>query len=198
MALKDKQLLLSAVKFSALKHRDQRRKDTQASPYINHPISVAALLMEVGSVDDVDILVAAILHDTIEETKTSPDEIKKLFGKRILSLVQEVTDDKRLPKTQRKQLQIDKAPHKSHGAKLIKLADKISNVYDITHSPPNWPLRRKAAYLNWSDKVVRGLRGSNKALETLYDHVLSEARKKLAAEGKKNGQTKRGPGRNRS
>lgn len=198
MGSKGNKLLLRAVKFSALKHRDQRRKDTQASPYINHPISVAAMLMEVGSVHDVDILVAAILHDTIEDTKTSPDEIKKLFGKRVLSLVQEVTDDKSLPKTKRKQLQIENAPHKSHGAKLIKLADKISNVYDITHSPPNWPLKRKAAYLSWSDKVVHGLRGSNKALEALYDKVLKEARKKLEAEERKNGQTRRSSNRRRS
>ncbi|MEW6729961.1 MAG: HD domain-containing protein [Acidobacteriota bacterium] len=176
-------LVLQALKFAAHKHRQQRRKDKEASPYINHPIYVAELLWRVGQVRDVTILTAAILHDTIEDTDTNPIEIESLFGKEVLSLVQEVSDDKSLPKEIRKQLQVQKAPYKSIGAKHIKLADKICNVHDISHSPPsNWSLQRRKEYLDWTEKVVAGLRGSNQALEDYYDHTLAQAREMLAAE----------------
>ena len=175
--------LLKALKFSADKHRNQRRKDREASPYINHPIDVAELLLRVGEVTDSDIVVAAVLHDTIEDTATLPEEVELHFGGNVLSMVMEVTDDKSLSKEERKQLQISTAPHKSSGAKQIKLADKISNLRDITHSPPaNWSLRRRIEYVDWSERVVQGLRGANPELENLYDQVLSEARQKLKSE----------------
>lgn len=183
MVSADTAVILKAIRFSADKHRNQRRKNKEASPYINHPIDVAEMLVRVGHVDDADVIVAAILHDTIEDTATLPDEIEALFGKRVLSFVLEVTDDKSLPKAKRKQLQIDNAPHKSHGAKQIKLADKISNLLDITHSPPNdWPLQRRIEYVNWAGRVVAGLRGANPNLEQLYDRVVKEARQVLSAE----------------
>ncbi len=172
-------ILLKAIHFSAMKHRDQRRKDPPQSPYINHPIQVVETLWDVGGIRDDATLVAAILHDTIEDTLTSPDEIRTHFGEEVLTLVLEVTDDKTLPKPERKRLQIEHAPHISPGAKLIKLADKISNLADILHAPPsNWSLQRRQEYLLWTEQVVAGLRGSNAALEKKYDETL-EAGKQI-------------------
>lgn len=173
-------LFLKAIHFSADKHRDQRRKDLQQSPYINHPIEVAEELWEVGGVRESVPLIAAILHDTLEDTETTPDEISVLFGKKILSVVLEVTDDKSLPKQVRKQLQIEHAPHISSEAKLVKLADKICNLYDLIHSPPRmWNLARKREYLLWTEQVVAGLRGTNPALESHYDELLAEGKRIL-------------------
>jgi guanosine-3',5'-bis(diphosphate) 3'-pyrophosphohydrolase len=166
-------VLLKAVRFSAVKHRDQRRKDFPQSPYINHPIQVAEMLWEIGGVRDVATLVAAILHDTIEDTTASPDEIRALFGEEILNLVLELTDDGNLSKSERKRLQIEHAPHSSPAAKLIKLADKICNLGDILHSPASdWSLQRRQEYLLWTEQVVAGLRGTNPALEKQYDETL--------------------------
>jgi len=183
MISKDAHRLLRAIRFSADKHRNQRRKDIDKTPYINHPIEVAETLLSVGDPDDLDVVIAAILHDTIEDTETTPEEIETNFGRNVRSLVLEVTDDKNLPKKVRKQLQIENAPHKTPGAKKIKLADKISNLRAIIHFPPaDWSLERKIEYLNWSEKVVRGLRGADQKLEELYDQTLTEARKKLSVE----------------
>lgn len=180
MVSADSEVILKALRFSAEKHRNQRRKDN-ASPYINHPIEVAEMLIRVGGVRDLDVIVAAILHDTIEDTDATPEEIETLFGKPVLSLVLEVTDDKTLPKKTRKQLQVDNAPHKSQGAKQIKIADKISNLRDILHSPPvNWSRERKMEYIDWSENVVAGLRGANPDLERFYDETLSDVRSKLS------------------
>lgn len=173
-------LLLKAMRFSAEKHRDQRRKDTHASPYINHPIQVAETLSTLGEVRDVHLLLAALLHDTIEDTDTTPEEIEAVFGAEVLALVLEVTDDKRLPKQDRKRLQIENTPHKTLQARLLKLADKICNVYDILHSPPvDWSLQRKQEYLLWTEKVVSGLRGVNGNLERRYDELLVEGKRLL-------------------
>jgi guanosine-3',5'-bis(diphosphate) 3'-pyrophosphohydrolase len=166
-------LILKALRFSAEKHTDQRRKDTKSSPYINHPIQVTETLWTIGEVRDLTLLLASILHDTIEDTETLPDEIRTEFGEDVLALVLEVTDDKSLPKQVRKQLQVETAPHKTHNAKLLKLADKICNVRDITASPPSdWSLERKQEYLLWTEKVVAGLRGVNEKLESYYDDLL--------------------------
>jgi len=170
-------ILLEAIRFSAEKHRNQRRKDSERSPYINHPIEVVQLLWEVGGVRDVDVLLAAVLHDTIEDTDTRPKEISGGFGEKVLSLVMEVTDDKDLPKGERKRLQIVNAPHKSYGAKLIKLADKACNVRNLVTMPPSdWSMERRQEYLLWGEKVVAGLRGTNSALEDYYDHELSSGK----------------------
>jgi guanosine-3',5'-bis(diphosphate) 3'-pyrophosphohydrolase len=177
----DLTLIFRALKLAADRHRDQRRKDQAETPYINHPLGVAETLWRVGQVRDVTILVAAILHDTLEDTDTTPAEIENLFGPDVLALVQEVSDDKSLPKETRKQLQIEHAPHKSGGAKQIKLADKIHNVYDVSHTPPiDWSPARLAEYLDWSEKVVAGLRGANADLERYYDEMLETARALLA------------------
>lgn len=127
-----------------------------------------------------NLLVASILHDTIEDTGTKPEEIKSLFGEEVLSLVQEVTDDKSLPKPVRKQLQVEHAPHKTTQAKLLKLADKISNVGDIITSPPrDWSQDRLKEYLLWTEKVVAGLRGVNEKLERHYDDLLLKGKQSL-------------------
>ena len=169
--------LLEAIRFSAEKHRNQRRKDSEQSPYINHPIEVTQLLWEVGGVRDIDVLLAAVLHDTVEDTDTRPEEIRERFGVQVLSFVMEVTDDKSLPKAKRKRLQIENAAHKSYGAKLIKLADKSCNVRNLVTMPPkDWSLERRQEYLLWTEKVVAGLRGTNAALEGYYDHELASGK----------------------
>jgi guanosine-3',5'-bis(diphosphate) 3'-pyrophosphohydrolase len=174
--------LLKALHFAADKHRDQRRKDEEASPYINHPIEVAELLARVGGVTDLVALQGAILHDTIEDTDTSPEELEREFGPEVRRVVEEVTDDKTLPKADRKRLQVEHAPHISHPARLVKLADKISNVRSVTLTPPSrWPLSRRQAYLDWTEQVVDGLRGTNAPLEALYDVMLAEGRRVLSA-----------------
>jgi (p)ppGpp synthase/HD superfamily hydrolase len=176
-------VILKALRFSAKKHNDQRRKDSKASPYINHLIQVAETLWTIGEVRDVTLLVASILHDTIEDTATTPDEIRDTFGEDVLALVLEVTDDKSLPKQTRKQLQVEHAPHKSQRAKLLKLADKISNIQDIIRFPPKgWSLERKREYLLWTERVVAGLRGVSPSLESRYDVLLTEGKRSLGLE----------------
>jgi guanosine-3',5'-bis(diphosphate) 3'-pyrophosphohydrolase len=162
--------LIQAVAFAADKHRNQRRKDAEASPYINHPIALANVLANEGGVQDVTVLCAAVLHDTIEDTETTADELRALFGDQVASVVLEVTDDKSLDKAQRKQLQIEHAAHCSPQAKLVKLADKISNLRDILASPPaDWSAERKQAYFDWAANVVAGLRGVHPGLEAVFD-----------------------------
>lgn len=172
--------LLRAAHFAADKHRDQRRKGVDASPYINHPIEVAELISRVGEVDDVAVLIAAILHDTVEDTQTTFDEIEREFGGEVRALVAEVTDDKALDKAERKRLQVEHSPHMSDGAKLIKLSDKICNVRDIAHSPPHdWDAERRGEYLQWASRVVAGCRGVNRALERRFDEALAQAERAL-------------------
>ena len=167
----DVQALLQAISFAAEKHRHQRRKDKDASPYINHPIALAALLNTVGGVSDVVVLQAAILHDTVEDTDTSYDELVAHFGRRVADIVMEVTDDKHLEKPRRKALQIEHAPHASREAALVKLADKICNLRDVATSPPDrWTLERRQEYFDWARQVVDGLpRVSEPLLAAFHD-----------------------------
>lgn len=161
---------VKAVAFAADKHRNQRRKDADSSPYINHPIALANVLANEGGVDDATVLCAAVLHDTIEDTETTADEIRALFGPKVAAVVLEVTDDKSLEKQVRKQRQVEHAPHISTEAKLVKLADKISNVRDILASPPaDWSAERKQTYFEWAARVVDGLRGVHPGLESVFD-----------------------------
>ncbi len=164
--------ILAALQFAAHKHRDQRRKDHAASPYINHPIALATILWHEGGVRDAGVICAALLHDTIEDTQTTAEELRKHFGLRVARVVLEVTDDKLLPKPERKRRQIEHAPHLSRAAKLVKLADKIANLRDVASSPPvKWPLRRRRQYFNWAKKVVDGLRGVNRPLDKAFDEA---------------------------
>jgi guanosine-3',5'-bis(diphosphate) 3'-pyrophosphohydrolase len=168
--------LLAAIDFAAEKHRRQKRKDRESSPYVNHPIQVAELLARVGKVDERDVLLAAILHDTLEDTETTRAELVGRFGTRVAGLVAEVTDDKSLPKAERKRLQVEHAPGLSHGAKLIKLGDRICNVRDVAASPPlGWSRPRRVDYLYWSRQVVAGCRGASPALEREFDQTLRQA-----------------------
>ena len=172
--------LLEAVAFAAHKHRDQRRKDAVASPYINHPIALAHLLATAGGVDDIVVLQAAILHDTIEDTQTTADELRLRFGELITTIVLEVTDDGTLSKAERKQMQVRHAGTASHRAKLVKLADKICNVYDMVAAPPaDWAVERKREYLRWAKEVVDELRGVHPSLEAIFDDVYAKGMQAL-------------------
>ena len=163
-------LLLRALAFAAHKHRDQRRKDPEASPYINHPIALADVLVNEGGVTDMEVLCAALLHDTLEDTATTEQELAVAFGARIAGIVAEVTDDKKLPKAERKRLQIERAAALSPQAKLVKLADKICNLRDVAERPPEgWDLARRREYFEWAKRVVDGLRGTHPKLEAAFD-----------------------------
>jgi len=169
--------LTKAISFAAKKHRRQKRKGADQEPYINHPLEVLHLLTSVGKVEDFDVLIAAVLHDTIEDTETSEAEISELFGANVCRMVLELTDDKSLPKAARKQLQIEHAPHISDGAKQVKLCDKISNIRDVSENPPNdWSKERQLEYINWGERVVQGLRGINADLENHFDELIGRAR----------------------
>ena len=163
-------LLLKALAFAAHKHRDQRRKDAEASPYINHPIALADVLVNEGGVTDIDVLSAALLHDTVEDTATTHEELVEVFGARIARIVAEVTDDQNLPKADRKRLQIERAPNISREAKLVKLADKLVNLRDVAdHPPAKWDLARRQEYFDWAKQVIDGLRGAHPSLEAAFD-----------------------------
>lgn len=170
-------LVLKAAAFAAEKHRDQRRKDRHATPYINHPLALAQILAVEGDVQDAEIIAAAILHDTIEDTNTTADELRLVFGNTIASMVLEVTDDTSANKQTRKDLQVQHAPHLSDGAKLVKLADKIANLRDVAHNPPHdWNLTRRREYFDWAGRVIDGLRGAHAALEAKFDEIVREGR----------------------
>lgn len=167
-------LILKAAAFAADKHRTQRRKDAEASPYINHPLALAYILSAEGEVTDPNIIAAALLHDTVEDTETTAAELSDEFGPVIAGIVVEVTDDKTLPKEERKRLQVAKAASKSNGAKLVKLADKISNLRDIIDCPPpRWSAERRESYFRWAKQVVDGLRGVSPRLEATFDETFT-------------------------
>ena len=172
--------LIQAISFAAQKHVAQKRKGADEQPYINHVLEVANVLANTGKIEDYDVLIAAVLHDTIEDTETTVEEITKLFGATVGEYVLEVTDDKSLPKARRKELQIEHAPHLSNGAKYIKLADKISNIRDVTKNPPeNWSDERRIEYINWGERVIDELRGVNESLENHFDELVAMARMKI-------------------
>ena len=161
--------VLRAAAFAAEKHRNQRRKDEEASPYINHPIQLAYILVQ-ADIEDPVVLAAALLHDTIEDTETTLDELEIIFGYEIANIVAECSDDKSLGKLERKQAQIDHAATISHKAKLVKFADKIANISDINGSPPaGWSLERKREYFDWAKQVVDRMRGTHAVLEARFD-----------------------------
>jgi (p)ppGpp synthase/HD superfamily hydrolase len=172
--------LLKAIAFAAEKHRFQRRKDSAGTPYINHPIQVALTLVESGRETDTNLLLAAVLHDTIEDTETTAEEIEQIFGGEVLRIVLEVTDDKSLTKEERKRLQVLHASNKSMSARKLKLADKICNVHDIIHHPPgSWTIERKLEYLQWAEDVSEGLKGVNSLLEKKLSDIIQQGREVL-------------------
>ncbi|XP_053844916.1 guanosine-3',5'-bis(diphosphate) 3'-pyrophosphohydrolase MESH1 [Vidua macroura] len=167
--------LLEAVDFAARKHKDQRRMDPEGTPYINHPIAVARILAHEAGVTDAVVLQAALLHDTVEDTDTTFSEIEQRFGAAVRSVVEEVTDDKSLPKAERKRLQIERAPVCSRRAKLVKLADKLHNLRDLNRcTPQGWSEERVQEYFRWAARVVSGLRGTSAALEGALQRLFQE------------------------
>jgi guanosine-3',5'-bis(diphosphate) 3'-pyrophosphohydrolase len=167
--------LLDAIAFSAAKHRNQRRKDAEASPYINHPLQLAHVLGTECDVNDLKTLMAAVLHDTVDDTETSYAELCERFGKKVADVVMEVTDDKSLPKAERKQRQVEHAPHMSKRAALVKLAEKTCNLRDVVGSPPaGWPLKRKQDYFDWALQVVDGLPPVNDKLRRAFDDIFAQ------------------------
>jgi guanosine-3',5'-bis(diphosphate) 3'-pyrophosphohydrolase len=163
------ELVLQAAAFAAEKHRNGRRKDADASPYINHPIQLAYILVQ-ADIEDPVVLAAALHHDTIEDSTSTHDEIEIVFGHEIANIVAECSDDKRLSKLERKQAQVDHAGKISKKAKLVKLADKIANVSDIDGAPPaGWSVERKREYFDWAKKVVDQMRGTHEVLEARFD-----------------------------
>ena len=169
--------LLTAIEFASRKHSTQRRKDEDASPYINHPIAVTHLLADTGGITDLVTLMAAVLHDTIEDTETTPGELDEHFGRTVRKVVEEMTDDKSLDKAVRKQLQIEHAPQLSRRAKAIKLADKIANVRDVMESPPPRLVPRA------TDRVS-GLDGEGGGRLPRHERCAREALRPGAREGK--------------
>ncbi|XP_041435982.1 guanosine-3',5'-bis(diphosphate) 3'-pyrophosphohydrolase MESH1-like isoform X3 [Xenopus laevis] len=165
-------LIVEAANFAAEKHKQQRRKDPEKTPYINHPLGVARILSHEAEITDTAVLQAALLHDTVEDTNTTFAEIELHFGQDVRNIVEEVTDDKTLPKMERKKQQIAHAPHCSHKAKLVKLADKLYNLRDLKRcTPEGWSEERVQEYFQWASEVVRGLRGTNSILEAKLDHL---------------------------
>ncbi len=168
--MRDSATLIDAIAFAAHKHRGQRRKDAEQSAYINHPIALVRVLLVEARVTDEKTLLGAVLHDTLEDTDTTLDELRERFGRKVAELVAEVSDDKSLLAEERKALQIEHAPHLSKRAKLVKLADKICNLRDVVTNPPHdWPLARRCKYFDWARAVVDGLRGVDRRLESLFD-----------------------------
>jgi len=173
-------MFFDAVVFAAEKHQGQVRKNEHHSPYITHPLLVARAIYEIGSIDETYILTSAILHDTLEDTRTTAQEIADRFGDKVLSIVLEVTDNKSEEKMDRKRNQVIHAPELSYEAKIVKLADKLINCRDILNNPPeDWPLERRQDYIQWGADVVEKIRGTNNPLEAAFDQVLSEAQEKL-------------------
>lgn len=182
-------LILRAASYAAERHKNQKRKGATATPYINHPLKVAEILSVNGESENADLLIAALLHDVLEDTVHSIEEmievkaeIREHFGLGVLSIVEEVTDDKSLPKQTRKLLQIEHAPHLSDNAKKLKLADKITNLTDILNDPPaDWPQERKCEYFLWAEKVVEGLCGANSELEIKANRLISAGKQSFLA-----------------
>ena len=168
--MSDLDLVIRAAAFAAHKHRDQRRKDADATPYINHPLALARILTVEGGVTDAATIAAALLHDTIEDTETTSEEIEREFGSEIRVAVDEVTDDKTLPKAERKLAQVEHSAHIGRRAQIVKLADKIANLRDVATSPPDrWDLARRQEYFDWARSVIDCLRGAHPALEAVFD-----------------------------
>ena len=164
--------IIKAADFAAEKHRTKRRKDAAATPYINHPLALARVLRVEAGVEDVAVLAAALLHDTVEDTDTTVEELAREFGDEIAGIVAEMSDVPALTKPEKKQKQVENAPRLSPKAKLVKLADKICNLRDVAGNPPaHWPLERRQAYFEWARAVIEGLRPAHPALERLFDEA---------------------------
>ena len=162
--------LLKAADFAADKHKMQRRKGYLRIPYINHPLKVALILTDAGE-SSIDLIISALLHDVLEDTPTTKNEIENIFGLNVLSIIIEVTDNMSLSEKERKAEQIIKAPGLSDSAKKIKIADKICNIRDILNYPIHWSRKRKLRYVEWSKQVVDCCCGVNQVLDEWFEEV---------------------------
>ncbi len=161
-------VLTLAAHFAAQKHKSQKRKGASGEPYINHPIAVAELLARHNA--PIEVIAAAYLHDTVEDTETSFDELENMFGSVICDIVREVTDEHGIATLERKRRQVESAPRATPPAKMLKIADKCMNLRDILYNPPEtWTVERKIAYFHWARDVVAGCRGVNPSLEAEFD-----------------------------
>src|SRR5215207_5025529 len=168
--------VLKAADAAARWHVHQRRKGAAEEPYVNHLLEVASLVAEATDGKDPELVIAALLHDAIEDQEVPRGMIAEIWGEEVAQIVEEVTDDKSLPKDERKRKQINTAPKKSTRAKLIKLADKTSNLRAITASPsPEWSVKRRLEYVKWARDVVAGVRGTNEWLEAEFDKAAEAA-----------------------
>lgn len=172
--------LLRAVRFAAERHRDHRRKGLVAAPYINHPIAVAEQLAGAGLEGDTELLMAAVLHDVLEDTETAPEELEEMFGKRVARIVMEVTDDPSLETRERKRETVSTIAAKSREAQLVKLSDLIANAHDVIHYPPDWSDKRKIGYFDWCEEIVRRIEGLHPPLERRFAQLVAEGRGRLA------------------
>jgi guanosine-3',5'-bis(diphosphate) 3'-pyrophosphohydrolase len=173
-------LILRAAQLAAELHQDQRRKGASKRPYINHPLEVAQRLAEGAQVTDAEVLAAALLHDTVEDTDATAEDILEAFGPRVAALVAEVTDDKSLEKAERKQLQVEHAPHLSADAAAIKISDKTSNVMDLVRDPPpDWSHSRLVGYLDWAERVVGAIKHPHPALRQRFHAAIAAGRAAL-------------------
>jgi guanosine-3',5'-bis(diphosphate) 3'-pyrophosphohydrolase len=177
----DLRRLVAALHYAANRHRDQRRKDRDGTPYINHPIALLQILAVEAGVTDADVLCAAVLHDVVEdcprddaEREQIEAEIEAQFGPQVLDIVRDVTDDKALPAAERKQQQIDHARQIAHGAKLVTRADKTATRRDAAHNPPSgWPLERRREYFDWARAVVDAIGPAHAGLRKLFEQAVS-------------------------
>jgi len=172
--------VLKAADAAARWHVHQRRKGAAKEPYINHLLEVATLVAEATGGKDPNLVIAALLHDAIEDCEVPAQLIAETFGSDVADLVVEVTDDKTLEKGERKKRQVDGAPKKTDRAKLLKLADKTSNLRALVLSPaPDWSVRRRIEYIEWARKVAQGLRGVHADLERQFDEAARAAERSL-------------------
>ncbi len=176
------EMLLKAVEYAAEKHEGQTRKDAEKTPYIIHPIGVAKLLWEVGNIRNVNVLTAALLHDTLEDTDATEQEIEVLFGSRVLYTVKEVTNDPSLSSQENKERQIEHAPTMSLDGQLVKLADRLYNVRDLNPPPPSWSDEKVNEYYGWGEKLLEVLRGTNEGVELALQKLINSHRNKNAEE----------------
>ena len=164
--------ILEAAHFAAQQHAQQKRKGSGGEPYLNHLIEVAELIACSSDGLDTELVMAGLLHDTVEDTGVTLSELETRFGPDVASLVAEVTDDKSLPKETRKRLQVQNAPGISPRAQTLKLADKISNLRSLLASPPvGWNLERKRQYSDWARQVVEGLSSPNLLLKQEFEQT---------------------------
>ena len=167
--------IMKAADAAARWHTHQRRKGVAGEPYVNHLLEVASLVTQATEGREPDVVIAALLHDAVEDQNVTIDHITSEFGQKVAGIVKEVTDDKSLPKAERKRLQVESARHKSREAKLIKLADKTSNLRTIANSPaPDWSVERRLEYVRWARDVVAQVRGVSAWLEQQFDEAAEQ------------------------